>query len=107
MNTMERVTTKLPRDLLEIIERLAEEEQSDRSEVIRKLLMHAIQDISLEKALALYREGRVTLWKAAELAGLSLREMMEKVKERKIPVSYSVEDLERDLNYALHKSRSQ
>ena len=52
-----------------------------------------------EDALRAYQDGKVTLWKAAELAGLSLRAMMELVKEKKIPIPYTMEDLERDLEY--------
>jgi len=101
--TMEAVTTRLPKELVDEIERMAEKERADRSEVIRRLLDEALRQKKIEGALSLYREGRATLWKAAEIAGLSLREIMELVKKNKIPVAYSVEDLDRDLDYALRK----
>jgi len=100
---MEAVTTRLPKELVDEIERMAEKERADRSEVIRRLLDEALRQKKIEGALSLYREGRATLWKAAEIAGLSLREIMELVKKNKIPVAYSVEDLDRDLDYALRK----
>ena len=100
---MEAITARLPKELIEEIERMAEKERADRSEVIRRLLDGALRQKKTEEALSLYREGRATLWKAAEIAGLSLREMMELVKKTKIPAAYSIEDLDRDVGYALRK----
>lgn len=49
-------------------------------------------------ALELFREGKVSLGKASEIAGLSVLEMMFLLKEKKIPLNYSVNDFEKDLN---------
>jgi len=49
-------------------------------------------------ALELFREKKVSLGKASEIAGLSVWEMMALLKEKKIPLNYSVEDFEKDLN---------
>jgi len=81
------------------VERLAEKMKVDRSELIRRLLDSALREKRLEESVQAYQEGKVTLWKAAEIAGISLREMMEVVREKKIPVSYTLEDLKRDLEY--------
>lgn len=48
-------------------------------------------------ALELYREGRVSLGKAAEIAGLSVGEFMYELKARNVLVNYDVEELRRDL----------
>jgi len=97
--SLEAVTARLPKEMIREVERLAEKMKVDRSELIRRLLDSALREKRLEDAVQAYRDGRVTLWKAAETAGISLREMMDTVRERKIPVSYTLEDLRRDLNY--------
>ena len=102
--SLEAVTARLPRDMLREVERLAEEMKVDRSELIRRLLDSALREKRVEEAIQAYRGGRVTLWKAAEMAGLSLREMMELAKEKKIPVSYTLEDLRRDIEYVQRKT---
>lgn len=104
--SLETVTARLPRKTLKEIERLAEKEKVDRSELIRRLLDAALQERRIDEALQSYRDGKVTLWKAAEMAGFSLRAMMELTKEKKIPVPYTIEDLERDLEYAKRTRRS-
>jgi len=104
---LETVTARLPKKTLQEIERLAEKEKVDRSELIRRLLDAALQERRIEEALQAYREGKVTLWKAAEMAGLSLRAMIELTKAKKIPIPYTLEDLERDLEYVKRTTSSE
>jgi predicted HTH domain antitoxin len=103
---LETVTARLPKKTLREIEQLAEKEKEDRSELIRRLLDKAVQEKRIEEALKAYQEGKVTLWKAAETSGISLRAMMELTKEKKIPIPYTLEDLERDLEYVKQTTRS-
>ncbi|MFQ5712146.1 MAG: UPF0175 family protein [Candidatus Geothermarchaeales archaeon] len=105
--SLEAVTTRLPRDMLEEVERLAEKEKVDRSELIRRLLAYALQQKRIEDGVEAYREGKATLWRAAEMAGISLREMMELARTRKIPIPYTLEDLRRDVEYAQRKTGSE
>lgn len=65
--------------------------------------MKLTQKIKLEHALDLYKKGKITLWKAAELAGLSLWEILEIVRKRKIPMYYTLEDVEEDIKAALEE----
>jgi predicted HTH domain antitoxin len=61
----------------------------DESEIplyIRKLI-----------ALELFREKKISLGKASEIAGLSIDEMISLLREKKIALNYSVEDFEKDL----------
>jgi predicted HTH domain antitoxin len=102
--SLEAVTARLPRDMLREVERLAEKMKVDRSELIRRLLDSALRERRVEEAVQALREAKVTLWKASEMAGLSLREMMELVSEKKIPVSYTLEDLRRDIEYVQRKT---
>ncbi len=46
--------------------------------------------------IELYREGVISIGKAAELLGLTKLEMMGILKDRKIPLNYDPEELERD-----------
>jgi len=97
---METVTARLPEDMLKVIEELARASMVDRSELIRRLLEIGIRRMLLERALEAYRKRRVSLWKAAEMAKVTLREMIEAADKAMIPVSYDVKDLERDFELA-------
>lgn len=95
------IAARFPRTSVEELERIASEEQVDRSTIIVRALQRYIKEWKLEKALALYREGKVTLWKAAGIAGVSIWEMMDVIKERRIPMQYAFEDFKEDFEAAL------
>jgi len=79
---MEEISVKVPRDLVRILK--------VKDEEVPKL-------VKLYLAIELYREGKVSLGKAAEIAGVSKWEMMEIIASKNIPIQYDVKDLERDI----------
>ncbi len=56
-----------------------------------------LDDLRLELAVHLYKEGRLSIGKARELAGMSMWEFRQVLAARKIPPHYDVEDLEEDM----------
>lgn len=98
---MRVVAARFPESSVEELEEIAKEEQVDKSTVIARALQRYIKDWKLERALKLYREGKITLWKAARIADVSLWEMMDVVKQRKIPMQYTFEDFKEDFEAAL------
>jgi predicted HTH domain antitoxin len=79
---MEEITVKVPRDLVRILK--------VKDEEIPKL-------VRLYLAVELYREGKVSLGKATEIAGVTKWEMMEILASKGIPIQYDVKDLEKDV----------
>ena len=76
------ISVKVPRDLVRILK--------VKDEEVPKL-------VRLYLAIELYRERKVSLGKAAEIAGVSKWEMMEILASKNIPIHYDVEDLEKDI----------
>lgn len=101
----EVVSTRISEDMAKDIEKIEKEEKTDRATVIRKLLAKAIADRKLERALTLYSNGKITLWKASKIAGLSLWETMEIIQQRKIPCHYTYEDFHEDFKKALKEKQ--
>ena len=100
----EIVSTRVSESMAKDLEEIEKEEKTDRATVVRKLLAQAIDERKLEKALTLYSQGKVTLWKAAKISGLSIWEIMDVAKERKIPLQYSHEDFHGDFEDALKEN---
>jgi len=98
---VEAISIKLPEDIIGTIKEIEETERIDKATAVKKLLAKAIEKWKEERAIQLYREGKVTLWRAAGMANLSLREMMELAAEKGIEMHYTVKDLEEDINAAL------
>lgn len=97
MKKEQMVGTRLPESLIADLERIEQVEQTDRSTVLRKLLYRALREWKLDHYSGEYGQGRMTLARAAEEADVSIWEMMDYVRQRKIPAQYGLEDLEHDL----------
>jgi len=97
MKKEEMVAARLPESVVSDIKKIENVERADRSTVLRKLLYKAVMDWKKEYTARLYAEGSITLERAAMDSGVSVREMMEYLKQRRIPAQYSIEDLEEDM----------
>ena len=97
MKKEEMVAARLPKGLVSDIKKIEDVEQTDRSTVLRRLLYKAVTDWKKEYAAKLYSEGTITLERAAMEAGVSVREMAEYFRQKKIPAQYDLEDLEEDM----------
>ena len=91
------LTTRASDSLAREIEALAREEQLDRSALIRRLLAEALQEKRKLKALELYREGKVSMGKAASIAKVTIWEMLDLVREKGLHIDYGSEELYEDL----------
>ena len=95
MNKRYQVNIRLGRDLVEEIDRLANEDAVDRSEMARRLLDHGVAARRKRRALEEYRSGNVTAWRAAELAGVSLYEMLDRIHDEGIAYDLDTDVLDR------------
>jgi len=90
---MKNLTVRVEEETFKDIEKLTKLEKCNKSTITRRLLAMGLRETKKKHAISLYRRGRCTLWKAAQTAEVSLREMMEILKEEKIPVHLSPEDV--------------
>lgn len=94
---MKVITTRVKERYLKDLEKIEEEEQADRAEVVRRLLAKAIKDWKIKKALELLKDHKVTVRKAAEIAGVTYAEMLELASEAEINIGYTESELKKDL----------
>ncbi len=94
------ISARIDEGLAREIDEYGKEFGVDRSTAIKMILSRGIKDWKTQKALKLYAEGKITLWKAAEMCDVSLREMIKKAAERGIPYQYSLSDLLEDIEAA-------
>ena len=95
MNKRHQVNIRLDDDLVDEIDRLADAEAIDRSEMARRLLGHGLADRWMRRALEEYRSGSVTAWRAAEIARVSLYEMLDRIHDEGIAYDLDPDVLER------------
>ncbi|MFQ6075913.1 MAG: UPF0175 family protein [Candidatus Bathyarchaeia archaeon] len=102
LTSKEVVSARLPRESARLIEEIAREERVDKSTVVVRALEHYTKEWKLQRAIESYREGTVTLSRAAEIAEISIWEMIDIVSKRRILLQYDVDDLEEDLKALRH-----
>ena len=94
---MTTVSARVQKSQAEEIERLASKKGIDKSAVIRELLATALHDKRIEEALNQIQAKKITVWKAAEIAGVTYREMLELLKTHNIPFPLSEQELRREI----------
>ncbi len=100
---MKTISVRLPEQYLHEIEEACKQEVLDKGTMLRKLIGEALREYHIKKAFDLYSEGKISLWKAARMAGLTYRGALEELKKRNIPFRYEKEDLAEDIKWAMKK----
>jgi len=88
-------------DMERKIRKLMEFEKVDKSSIVRRALEKGLNEELKRLALNLYIERKVSLAKAAEIAEISIRDMIELIKERGISLNITIEDLRKDFEEAM------
>lgn len=91
------LSTRLAKEEARKIDELAANLGLDRGAVLKQLIRKGLKEIQTEMALDGYRRGTITLSKAAEIAELTLRDMLLRLPEQSVELNYDVRELLRDL----------
>ena len=88
---------RLDEDLIKEFEELAEEENLDRSSLVRKILIEGLQQERLNIAIQKYTLKEISIERGAEIAKLSMHEFIQKLTQLGIPTNLTVEDFKKIL----------
>lgn len=91
------LSTRLTKEEARKIDELAANLGLDRGAVLKQLIRKGLKEIQTERALDGYRRGTITLSKAAEIAELTLRDILLRLPEESVELNYDVRELLRDL----------
>lgn len=100
---METVAARIPSDLEESLRKIMDVEHLDRSAALRKLLEIGVKEWKQEFALRRLVEGKITLWKAAEIADATIWDMMDLVREKGFSLPIRAEDVLEDIKTAMEE----
>ena len=92
-----RINDDLDQKLSFLMEKL---KKKDKSSYIRQLLEKSLTEEIFEVLCKQVGEKNTSAWKAAEIARVSLRKMMEELKKRNVP-GYDEQAIKEDIKYAL------
>ena len=91
------LSARLAKDEARKIDELAADLGLDRGALLKQLIRKGLKDIQTERALDAYRRGTITLSRAAEIAELTLRDILLLLPEESIELNYDVRELRRDM----------
>ena len=101
---METVSTRLTKQYLHEIEEMSMQENISKSTMLRRLIITGLDEYRTKKAFELYCEGKVSLWKAATMAGMTYRGALEELRKRNILFRYEKYDLDVDIQWATNEN---
>jgi len=99
------ISARVYKSQIKEIERLARKHGVDKSDAFRKLLDEGLKQERLKEAIQLVRESKITVWKAANIAGVSYRAMLKSLKSENVPFPLTAESLKSELGELLESSR--
>jgi predicted HTH domain antitoxin len=92
-----QLNIRIPETIVQGLDEIAYREQIDRTTLARKMLTEGIQRWRIEYAIASYQRGEITKARAAELANVSIYDILDEVRQRGITPGYTLDELRQDL----------
>ncbi len=91
------LTTRLPEKFVKNLKKISEVEEVDTSTTVRKLLSSAIAEWKKNYAVEQYKKGEFSFGQLAEFAEISVWDVPELLKQKKVPLNYDEEELAKDI----------
>lgn len=92
----DNVSVRIGKEEIREIDRISSSAQVTKSAVLREVLRLGIKQKRLEIALDKFQKNEATAAKAASIAGISLSDFLDILKERNISFHYGIEELRED-----------
>ena len=91
------ISMRVPKAEAGRLAQAARENAMERGTFLKRALRRGAEDLMFERACDAYRRGEASLSRAAEIAGIGLREMIMRLRVAGLDLNYRLEDLEQDL----------
>lgn len=79
-------------EIIDIVNRVSEERKVDKTSAIKILVNAGWKELRLEKALNLYKDGNISVDKAASIAELTVSEMMDVIAAHEVKSDETLEE---------------
>jgi len=90
------VTVRIDKRLVKEIDEIAKKEKSDRAAVLRRFISDALDRHRLRMAVQICKDGKITTERAAQMAEVSIREMIESLRREGVPTQLTTQDIRQD-----------
>lgn len=94
-------SVRFPRELFKVVEHRARLEKIDESTAIRQLLALGAEEYAIE----LFKQGKITLNEAAELAGVTVRKMVDLLQQHGVRGNVRLDQQRKSLEFVSRLGR--
>ena len=91
------LSLRLPKEDAGRLGKLARDLDMERATFLKRALKRGAEDLRFEHACQVYRKGQASLSRAAEMAGLQVRDLLLRLRDADLELNYGVTDLQKDL----------
>jgi len=99
----DKISFVIPEELKKEIDNLKELYKEEQSSLIRRLLWRSIKEEKTDFAIKEYLNEKISMGKAAEIAGISIWEMLDELKKRNITLKYKISEAQCEIENLLKK----
>jgi predicted HTH domain antitoxin len=101
VNMQKPLSIRPTKEIEKKLEKLIKIEKMDKPALIRKVLNTGLNEELKKCAIELFREKKVSLAKAAEIADISVIEMIDFIRKEGVSLHITAEDIEEDYEAAM------
>jgi len=98
---LKNISIRVPTEIIKDSEELAGYEYTEKSIILRDALRIGIDELKKKLAIKLYTQEKITISEAADIANISVGEMMEILTKQGIKVHIDLKDISESLKNAL------
>ena len=99
----DRISFVIPEELKKEIDNLKDIFKEEQSSLIRRLLWRSINEEKTDYAIKEYLNEKISMGKAADIAGISIWEMLDELKKRNITLKYKISEAQSEIENLLKK----
>ena len=99
----DKISFVIPEELKKEIDNLKELYKEEQSSLIRRLLWRSIKEEKTDFAIKEYLNEKISMGRAAKIAGISIWEMLDELKKRNITLKYKISEAQCEIENLLKK----
>lgn len=98
MNKTRFLGARMEEEIYEIVDKVSKEEKIDKTSAIKILVQEGWKELRLKKALNYYRDGLISVDKAAKISGITINEMMKEIASSGIKSEETIEEYKKGIS---------
>lgn len=95
----------MPPEHLRELDSIAKEQGLDRATLIRQLLINGVKEYKVKLAVELYRAEKISIGNAAEIAGVSIWEIVGILRGQGVSLAYRISDAREEIRKMLKEHK--